>query len=318
MLGHDWQAFIIYGVRFRDFGGYLCHMYLLTRAGLWVLSLLPFAFFHALSWGVARILFYVIGYRKEVVLQNLAIAFSDLTENERQQIAKDFYLRFTDTFLESVKMLSLTNKGALRRVTLDLRVVEQLLAEGRSVQLMVAHQFNWEYINLTLPVAFKHPFYFVYRPIGNKVMDQLFLWQRTRLGGHAVSADQFAAKKEMIFSRPAVLALGADQNPGRPDQALWMPFFEKPAPFFTGPAKGAIQHNAAMVMLQMERTRRGHYRFSTRLICEQPRNYSPEQLTYLYKCEVERVVKADPANYLWSHRRWRHQLKAEYKLYRGV
>ena len=293
-------------------------MYPVTRAVLWVLSLLPFSFFHALSWMAARLLFHVVKYRKDVVLQNLAIAFPQKSAAEVETIAKDFYLRFTDTFLESVKMLSLSNKEALRRVTLDLRIVEQLLAEGRSVQLMVAHQFNWEYINLTIPVALRHPFYFVYRPIGSKVMDRLFLWQRTRLGGHAVSADQFVDKKELIFSRPSVLALGADQNPGKPDQALWMPFFSKQAPFFTGPAKGAIQHNAAMVMFQMERTSRGHYRFSTHLICEHPRNYSAEQLTFLYKCEVERVVKADPANYLWSHRRWRHAFRPEYRSFTGA
>ena len=284
---------------------------------LWLLSHLPFAFFHALSWGVARLLYYVIGYRKEVVLHNLAIAFPDLSESKRKEIAKAFYLRFTDTFLESIKMLSLSNRQALRRVTLDLSVVEQLLSQGRSVQLMVAHQFNWEYINLTIPVALRHPFYFVYRPIGNKVIDQLYFWQRTRLGGNAVSADQFAEKRELIFSRPSVLALGADQNPGKPEKACWLPFFGTPAPFYTGPAKGAIQYNAAMVMLQMERTKRGHYRFTTHLLCEHPAQFSAEQLTLLYKCEVERVVKADPANYLWSHRRFRHVWQPAFGLYTG-
>jgi KDO2-lipid IV(A) lauroyltransferase len=284
---------------------------------LWLLSYLPFAFFHALSWGAARLLYYVIGYRKEVVLHNLAIAFPDLSETKRKEIAKAFYLRFTDTFLESIKMLSLSNKQALRRVTLDLGVVDRLLSEGRSVQLMVAHQFNWEYINLTIPVALRHPFYFVYRPIGNKAMDQLYLWQRTRLGGRAVSADQFAEKRELIFSSPSVLALGADQNPGNPQKALWLEFFGKPAPFYTGPAKGAIQYDAAMVMLQMERTKRGHYRFTTHLLCEHPAQFSAEQLTFLYKSEVERVVKADPANYLWSHRRWRHVWQPEYGLFTG-
>jgi KDO2-lipid IV(A) lauroyltransferase len=284
---------------------------------LWLLSHLPFAFFHALSWGVARLLYYVIGYRKEVVLHNLAIAFPDLSESKRKEIAKAFYLRFTDTFLESIKMLSLSNRQALRRVTLDLSVVEQLLSQGRSVQLMVAHQFNWEYINLTIPVALRHPFYFVYRPIGNKVIDQLYFWQRTRLGGNAVSADQFAEKRDLIFSRPSVLALGADQNPGKPEKACWLPFFGTPAPFYTGPAKGAIQYNAAMVMLQMERTKRGHYRFTTHLLCEHPAQFSAEQLTLLYKCEVERVVKADPANYLWSHRRFRHVWQPAFGLYTG-
>lgn len=293
-------------------------MYVVTRSVLWVLSHLPFAFFHALSWVASRILYHVIGYRKQVVMQNLAIAFPDKSQAEQEKLAKEFYLRFTDTFLEAIKMLSLSNRAALRRVSLDLQVVEQLLLAGRSVQLMVAHQFNWEFINLTVPVALQRPFYFVYRPIGNKVIDRLYLWQRTRLGGHAVAANEFVDKRELIFSQPSVLALGADQNPGRPDKALWVPFFNKPAPFFTGPAKGAIEHNAAMVMFQMERTQRGHYRFSTRLICEHPRSFSAEQLTLLYKNEVERVVKADPANYLWSHRRWRHEWKPSYGLFTGA
>ncbi|MFM7645858.1 MAG: lysophospholipid acyltransferase family protein [Sphingomonadales bacterium] len=292
-------------------------MYPIIRFTLWMLSHLPFAFFHALSWGVSRLLFYVVKYRKEVVLSNLAVAFPEKSDAERKKIAKDFYLRFSDAFLESIKLLSLSNKEALRRITLDLSVVEKLLLQGRSVQLMVAHQFNWEFIPLTIPKALDRPFYFVYRPIGSKVMDQLYRWQRSRLGGHPVSAYQFIEKRELIFSTPSVLALGADQNPSKLDNALWMPFFNKPAPFVTGPAKGAIQYHAAMVMFQMDRTRRGHYRFSTRMIAEHPQQYSPEQLTYLYKCEVERVVKADPANYLWSHRRWRHHWNDALGLFTG-
>ena len=292
-------------------------MYPITRFVLWMLSHLPFAFFHALGWGVSRLLFHVVGYRKEVVLSNLSLAFPEKSEAERKKLAKEFYLRFTDTFLESIKLLSLSGKGALRHVTLDLSIVKELLSQGRSVQLMVAHQFNWEFIPLTLPAALDHPFYFVYRPIGSKVMDQLYRWQRTRLGGHPVSAYQFIEKRELIFIQPSVLALGADQNPSKLDKALWVPFFNKPAPFFTGPAKGAIQYNAAMVMFQMERTRRGHYRFSTRLIAEHPQRYTAEQLTYLYKCEVERVIKEDPANYLWSHRRWRHSWDPSYGLFTG-
>jgi KDO2-lipid IV(A) lauroyltransferase len=52
-------------------------------------------------------------------------------------------------------------------------------------------------------------------------------------------------------------------------------------------------------------------------LCEHPAQFSAEQLTFLYKSEVERVVKADPANYLWSHRRWRHVWQPEYGLFTG-
>ncbi|MFM8709877.1 MAG: hypothetical protein ACKOC7_01255, partial [Sphingomonadales bacterium] len=84
-------------------------MYPVTRFVLWMLSHLPFAFFHALSWGIAKLMFYGIGYRKEVIEQNLAIAFPKKSETERKRLTKDFYVRFTDTFLESIKMLSLSN-----------------------------------------------------------------------------------------------------------------------------------------------------------------------------------------------------------------
>ena len=109
-----------------------------------------------------------------------------------------------------------------------------------------------------------------------------------------------------------MLVLGADQNPGRVEKALWLNFFTQPAPFFIGPAKGAIQQGAAVAMLQLQRIKRGHYRLIGKVITENAAANTPEQLTLLYKNEVERVIKEDPSNYLWSHRRWRHQWKSEY------
>lgn len=293
-------------------------MYQLIRALFWLLSLLPFWFFHALSRLTAFILHKVVRYRWNVIMQNLSTAFPEQSLAWREQVARQFYLNLTDTFLETIKLLSLSSKRAFRRVEVDVTLVNQLLAQGRNVQLMVAHQFNWEFINLTLPVALNGPFYFVYRPIENKPIDHLYRWHRTRFGGIAVSADTFVQQRDHIFSHPSVLALGADQNPGRPGLSLWMPFFSKPVPFFTGPAKGAIQYNAALVLLQMQRTGRGRYRFTTRMLCEHPRTQSLEQLTWQYKNEVERMIREDPSNYLWSHRRWRHEWKPEFGLFTGA
>jgi KDO2-lipid IV(A) lauroyltransferase len=91
-----------------------------------------------------------------------------------------------------------------------------------------------------------------------------------------------------------------------------MPFFGKPAPFVTGPAKGAIRSDAVVVMAEMRRLERGHYHFGMRIIAESVKDMQPADLAKRYRDELQRVIRQDPANYLWSHRRWKYEWKAEY------
>lgn len=288
-------------------------MYGLLRILFFLVSKLPFAFFYALSDLVFVLLYYVIKYRRSLVDQNLQIAFPDKTANERRAIARSFYRNFTDTFAESIKLLSLSPKKVADYCEVDISSIQELAAEGKSIQLMVAHQFNWEYLHLVLPTLLKIPTYFLYRPIETPALEKIYFQFRSKGGGFPVSADEFAAQRSAIFLKPVVLVLGADQNPGRVDKALWVPFFNRPAPFFMGPAKGAIQQSTAVAMLQLKRKQRGYYQLTGKVITENATNYSPEQLTFLYKNEVERVIQEDPSNYLWSHRRWRHSWQPEYR-----
>ncbi|MBL7709574.1 MAG: hypothetical protein JNJ86_10905, partial [Chitinophagaceae bacterium] len=52
--------------------------------------------------------------------------------------------------------------------------------------------------------------------------------------------------------------------------------------------------------------------FTATLLAENGSDYTPQQLTVMYKNEVEKIIRRDPANYLWSHRRWKYDWKEEY------
>ena len=56
------------------------------------------------------LLYYVIGYRKDVVKSNLAIAFPEKSEAEKTLIMKDFYKGFVDTFIETIKLFSISGE----------------------------------------------------------------------------------------------------------------------------------------------------------------------------------------------------------------
>lgn len=287
-------------------------MYWPLRILFSLVSRLPSAFFYVLSDLGFTILYYLVKYRRALVDQNLEIAFPKMTAAERRIIAKSFYRNFTDTFVESIKLLSISPTEAATRCEVDIQSIQELANRGKFIQLMVAHQFNWEYIHLTIPSLLKVPVCFLYRPVETPALEKIYFKFRSRGGGIPISADEFASKRTTIFSKPAVLILGADQNPGSVEKALWLNFFNKPAPFFIGPAKGAVQHGTAVAMLQLKRKKRGYYQLIGKIITENAADYTPAQLTLLYKNEVERVIQEDPSNYLWSHRRWRHAWKPAY------
>jgi KDO2-lipid IV(A) lauroyltransferase len=287
-------------------------MYYLTYSFLWLISLLPFRVLYLFADLIYFLVFHVVGYRKAVVLNNLQIAFPEKTDAERLAIAKQFYHNMIDTFVESIKFITLSKNRALSRSSADFHVLDQALSSGKPVYAFGCHQFNWEYVNILFPLHLKVPFIGVYMPIANKLLDRIFYDFRKRYGTVLVPATAFKEKREELLKGQYVLALAADQNPGHPANAFWMPFFGKPAPFVTGPAKGAIRSDAVVVMAEMQRIKRGHYHFAMRIMADDVKNMEPADLAARYRDELERVIRQDPANYLWSHRRWKYEWKAEY------
>ncbi len=287
-------------------------MYYLVRSILYLISLLPFWVLYIISDFFYAIAFYVVKYRRQIVMDNLVIAFPEKTEKERKLIAKQFYHNLIDTFMESIKFISISGKLLSKRSTGEFELINSLIAKGKNVHIMAGHQFNWEFANLQYSRYLDLPFVGVYMPIKNKILDRIFYTFRKKYGSVLISKTDFKDKRHEVFSSQYCLALAADQNPADPSNGYWMRFFSQPVPFVTGPAKGAIKNNTAVVYVGFHKLKRGHYLFKTTLLTENGSDHTAEQLTAMYRDELERTIRMDPANYLWSHRRWRWKWKEEY------
>jgi Kdo2-lipid IVA lauroyltransferase/acyltransferase len=287
-------------------------MYYFVYGLLWLVSLIPFRVMYWLADFIYLLVYYVFRYRKPIVMSNLQIAFPEKTETERIKIARAFYKNFIDTFLESIKFITISRKQILKRSSGEFELINRLAARGLNIHIMAGHQFNWEFGNLLYSMNLKIPFTGVYMPINNKILDKIFYKFRGQFGTKLISAHEFKTQIREVYSTQYALALAADQNPGHPGNAYWMRFFSKLTPFITGPARGAVKNNTAVVIVGFQKIKRGHYHFYTSLITEEAGLYTPQQLTLLYKNELEKIIRRDPSNYLWSHRRWKYDWKPEY------
>jgi KDO2-lipid IV(A) lauroyltransferase len=285
----------------------------LLYALLYLFSLLPLWVMYLISDFLSGFVYYVIGYRRKVVEDNLSIAFPEKSEKERSQIAKRFYRNFTDTILESIKLISSGQKLIDRMFVVDPQAFSVFEGTEKNIQIHAMHNFNWEIINLGVSKQMKLPFLGVYQPIINPFFEALFRKIRTRNGTLLIPANDFKNNFIPHQGKQYVLALVADQNPGNPARAWWIDFFGKPAPFVTGPEKAARMRDTVVVFAHFFRLKRGVYTFTTQKITDEPASMPEGELTNKYLDYIEQKIREQPDNYLWSHRRWKHPFKPEYQ-----
>jgi Kdo2-lipid IVA lauroyltransferase/acyltransferase len=288
-------------------------MYFIIYGFLYLLSLLPFTVLYLLSDFIYFLLFYVSGYRRKVVKANLMIAFPEKSEAEIRKISKQVYHNLTDTFMEIIKLISMSEKTFNKRCKGDFSLIEDLVKKGKSVQLHTGHQFNWEFGSLLMSKEIKSSAtYAIYMPIKNTAVDRLFLKIRQKYGTIFIKATEFREKRNQIFSEQFVIFLAADQNPGNPGSAYWLNYFNKPAPFITGTEAGAIKNDTAVVFVRSRIPKRGHYILECTLFCENAATTKSGEITRSFRDFLETIINEEPDNYLWTHRRWKWDYKEEY------
>ena len=246
-------------------------------------------------------------------MANLKIAFPKKSQKELRKIRKQFYHNLTDTFMEIVKLISMSDKMFHKRCTGDFSIIEDLIKQGKNVQLHAGHQFNWEFGSLYMSKVIKSiPTYAIYMPIKNSPMERLFLKIRQKYGTIFIKATEFREKRELIFKERFVIFLAGDQNPGVPAKAFWQNYFSKAAPFITGPEAGAIKNDAAVVLVRSRIIKRGHYVLECKLCTETPAETSKGEITRAFRDFLQDIITEEPDNYLWTHRRWKWDYKEEY------
>jgi KDO2-lipid IV(A) lauroyltransferase len=285
-------------------------MYYLVYGFFYLFSLLPFWLMYLLSDGISFLLYHIFRYRRALVKNNIAIAFPEKTENERTKIERDFYTRFTDNWIEFIKLFSISKKELNKRFTANYELLNELYNSGYNVQTHLGHFFNWEYANMAYGMNILLPFAVVYRPLSNKVMDRVLYKVRSRFNSLMISAYNFRNEFAPFVNKRFLLVLVADQREF-PQKACWAPFFGKMTTFVQGPERTARRNNAVITMGNIKSVKRGYYVSEVVILTKDPRSLPEGEITKRMIAFIEDTIREQPANYLWSHNRWKYTFDPE-------
>lgn len=278
------------------------------RPAVWVraLAALPLGWLYGLAEFLAFLAYRVTPYRPHVVRENLSIAFPDLDAPALRRIAREYYRGFAQVLMEIVKAAGLTREELSSRVRM--RNVEQVrrhFAEGGSVVVLAGHQCNWEWMLLALSIDLGAPVDAAYKPLVNPWAEREMLKMRTRFGARMVPADELLAD---IIKRSRVVravALVADQEPTSSEHKHWVRFLNRDSAFFVGPEEICRVTGLPAFFMAMRRTGRGRYEITFEPLVAAREKLPPGAITQRYAERVERQIREAPADWPWSHKRWR-------------
>ena len=292
-------------------------LYLLLYPVMWLTSIIPLRILYLKSSILYVIAYYIIGYRKKVVIGNLQLVFPEKSSKEIKIIAKKFYQHLCDIIFETVKSLTISEKQISKRfVYKNLEVIEDLYNKDKSILLMCGHYASWEWSGiLTKQTRFKG--FAVYKKLDNPYFDRLVRKIRGRFGANIITNKQIAKRlyKEFKNNNKTITLILSDQTPKPWAYKDRQDFMGIDVPVFTGTEELAKMLDFATVYLKVEKVKRGYYEATFVPLTETPKSYDDFEITKLFLNEVEKQINNAPAYYLWSHKRWKHRSKTETSLH---
>jgi len=283
-------------------------VFLLVYPVLWCISMLPFRLLYFVSDCIYVLVYYIIGYRKKVVRQNLALALPHLSEKERLVIEKKSYHHLVDGFLEMIKTMTISDKEINKRFKFtNMELYHEYEAKGKSIAIFCAHYSSYEWL-LIMNKHIKFKGFGIYKTIRNKYFDKLVRDIRGKFD--ATLIDTKETTKVMIDNHKkgvlGVYGFAADQSPKVSKAFHWTKFMGIEVPVHTGAEMLAKRMDMNVLFVKGEKLGRGMYQATFVPMVDNPKEVPNYELTDMFFRMVEQQILEKPEYYLWTHKRWKH------------
>ena len=284
-------------------------VYILTYPVLWLFSNLPMRVLFIFSDIVFVILYYVIGYRKKVVRNNLRMSFPDKTDKELKIIEKKTFRHFTDIFVEMIKSFTISEKEISQRLSItNPELVDKYYEKGQSVIFLSGHYANWEWVSFIVEKSLNYHMSVVYKKLENEYFDKLMKKTRNKFGVRFVETRNFYPeilknKKDGVIQAYGFLS---DQSPLLKNAKFWNDFMGIRVPVIIGPETIAKKMNYPVFYFQTEQVRRGVYKSTFLLLEDDPKSAETYSITKKYIKSLEDQIQKQPEFYFWTHKRFKH------------
>ena len=284
-------------------------VYLIAYPFLWSISMLPFRLLYLFSDFVYLIVYYVIGYRKKTVRENLALALPHLSDEERLIIEKKSFRHWCDMFLEMIKTMTISNTEINKRfVFINMEVYKKLEAQEKSIAIMLAHYASYEWV-ISMNAYVKFSAFAIYKKLANPYFDKLVRDIRSRFKANLITTKEtipviIENNRNKLLS---IYGFASDQSPKISSAFHWQKFMGIEVPVHTGAEMLSKKYDMNVIFLKVTKVKRGYYQAIFEVLSENAKEVPNYEITDKFLKLVEQQILEAPEYYLWTHKRWKHK-----------
>jgi KDO2-lipid IV(A) lauroyltransferase len=295
--------------------------YALARSILGSLGFLPRSVAVAAGRAVGRLAYSLPGKLRRTGEINLAIAFPEMSEQERLQVLRGCFESLGRLLGEFSQFHRATPESLREMIEYDqvglahLRTAEQ---DQRGVIFLTGHLGAWELLSFGWS-ALEYPISFLVRPIDNPRVEEMIEKIRTRFGNRAIDKKVAAREAMRVLRAGGTLGILSDLN-SHPHEGVFVPFFGKLACTTAGIATLALKTDAVVIptVAVWDKDRKKYFFHGdppVELVRTGDRHKDLEVNTANFAAAIEKLVRRYPDQWMWIHRRWKTRPPGEAEIY---
>ena len=252
---------------------------------------------------------YALGIRRDVVVDQLSRAFPERSDEWVRDTARASFKHLGRETIAMLRMRHLTREEmvSIAGETNGSQVehLRENIDAGRGAVIATAHFGNWEVAGGSL-AARGVPLDVVVVKQANRLFNAEIVRTRERLGMRVIYKRDAPRRALAALREGRAVAFVSDQDARQ--AGVFVPFFGRPASTPRGPALMAVRTGAPLYVGYAKRLGPGRYIGAIEHV-DVPRNGDVddvvEKLTAAFTAKLEELIRENPEQYLWQHRRWK-------------
>ena len=286
----------------------------LAKGVAFIVTNLPRSVQMALGSAIGRLWFDVLRIRRKIAIDNVTIAYPELSLKERTRIARASLISMGQTLVEYFSFPFLKSETIRERFEIEGEEhMINALAQGRGVIMLTLHLGNGDYA-LTGLSRMGYPINLISKEFKARWLNDLWFGMRKKQGTKFIAPEKSSFDILKALRRKEVVVFVLDQFMG-PPVGVRTRFFGK----VTGTAMGCAiisdRTKAPVLPAYTYRRRNGQAVIAfdpvmpDTLTAASPdhslRDENIAVMTQSYTDKIESIVRRHPDQWMWIHRRWK-------------
>lgn len=274
---------------------------------LWIL---PAEIIRILMKGLAWFAYMVSAKHRKIIQSNLDLAYHPpLKDKEKKEIGIHAFMNLIDTVFGIIRRDGMHTDEVVKNVSFEGGdIIEKYQREGKKFILVTGHYGNWELLSQSIAIKFNLTLVGVGRKLDSDLMDKVLKENRERFNVEMVY--KTGAMKGCIKSINEGKIIGILTDQGiRKNQSITVNFFGVKASHTPLASILSRKFDLDLVPAYISTEDYKHYKVKIYEPIKALKTDTQEEdlatLTQAQADIMEQVIKQDPKQWFWMHKRWK-------------